>query len=328
VFVKDGSGPKIRVNTPGTYGAGGGIDGQTLVYYQSRGRTYAGNIRMFNLLTHQRSNFPAKVSTRFDEYFPTISGDWVLFTRYISTKQATKVLLYNTQTHELRTLATARGFNNNRFVYSGQVNGDYAAWGRVGDQGADVYVYRISTNVSTIVPPTEVFQQYNPSVARDGTIYFLRSGSDTCGGQPSLVRYIAGEDPELEDTYLHKFPRRIDVTSTFVDEEPDGSLQLFFGEANCKQGSEDIYKVIDSHSVSVSKGGSGTGTVTSQPAGINCGTACQSIFHGGVRVTFTATPDPGSVFSGWSEFCGTDPVCGPIDIEFDVALTATFDPSP
>jgi hypothetical protein len=84
--------------------------------------------------------------------------------------------------------------------------------------------------------------------------------------------------------------------------------------------------VIDSYTVEVSKDGTGTGTVQSSPAGIDCGTDCQSIFHGGTTVTLTATPELGSTFVTWSDpACGANPTC-PIDVEADVSLTATFGP--
>jgi ABC-type phosphate transport system substrate-binding protein len=50
----------------------------------------------------------------------------------------------------------------------------------------------------------------------------------------------------------------------------------------------------------VKKGGTGSGLVTSSPAGINCGTTCEAEFESGKEVTLTATADPGSQFSGWS----------------------------
>lgn len=319
VFVRRGSGHPIKVNEPGRNGDGGGIYGDTLVYSEWKGN-WAGNIRMFNLRTHRRSSFPAKVSTRYDEYHPTISGPWVLFTRYIDTSKTTMVLLYSTQTRELRTLGTDSG--THRWVYSGQVNGDYATWGRVTPSGQDVYLYRISAGTSTTVPRTS-FAQYNPSVTSDGTLYYGRSGN-SCGGAVSLVRYVPGGVA----TVLHSFHTGIDVGYSYVDERANGSLQVFFGQFNCRHKRSDIYKAIDSYSVSVSKAGSGAGTVTSSPAGIDCGTACQSVFHGGATVTFTANPGSGSVFSGWSDAsCGTNPTCA-IDVESGVSLTATFDAAP
>jgi hypothetical protein len=50
----------------------------------------------------------------------------------------------------------------------------------------------------------------------------------------------------------------------------------------------------------VDLGGTGTGTVTSSPAGIDCGTTCGIFYNHGTAVTLTATPMAGSTFTGWS----------------------------
>jgi Divergent InlB B-repeat domain len=50
----------------------------------------------------------------------------------------------------------------------------------------------------------------------------------------------------------------------------------------------------------VGKFGHGAGTVTSSPAGINCGVDCGEEFEAGKEVTLTATPSAGSTFSGWT----------------------------
>ena len=52
--------------------------------------------------------------------------------------------------------------------------------------------------------------------------------------------------------------------------------------------------------LTVSQSGIGTGTVTSNPAGINCGSNCSDSYNCGTTVTLAATPAQGSVFSGWS----------------------------
>ena len=44
----------------------------------------------------------------------------------------------------------------------------------------------------------------------------------------------------------------------------------------------------------------GQGTVTSNPAGINCGATCSASFNHGTQVTLTAAPTAGWTFSGWS----------------------------
>ena len=317
VFAQRGSDPKIKVNRPGTLGENGGIDGHILVYHERKGN-YAGDIRKFNLETQRRSNFPSKVSTRWDEYHPTMSGPWVLFSRYFSSTKVTKVLLYNTHTHALRTLDSGRALHTQ--AYSGQVNGDYAAWGHVRSGGADVYLYRISTKTTTKIPRL-VHDQYAPSVAADGTIYYFRSGNE-CGATVKLVRYPAGGPA----TVLYSFPAGVDGGFQYVQEQTDGSLHTFYGRVTCRNTRWDIHKVIDSHTIQVSKDGTGTGTVTSVPAGIDCGTSCQAVFHGGTVVTLTATPDSGLSFTGWSDAsCGANPTCQ-VTVEDDVPLTATFGP--
>jgi hypothetical protein len=51
----------------------------------------------------------------------------------------------------------------------------------------------------------------------------------------------------------------------------------------------------------------GKGTVTSNPSGINCGTACSSDYVNRTTVTLTATPALLSLFGGWT---GCDAVNG------------------
>lgn len=61
---------------------------------------------------------------------------------------------------------------------------------------------------------------------------------------------------------------------------------------------------------------SGSGTITSAAAGINCGAACGGSYPSGTSITLTATPTNGSTFAGWSGACtGTGPCT--------VAMTAT-----
>jgi hypothetical protein len=54
------------------------------------------------------------------------------------------------------------------------------------------------------------------------------------------------------------------------------------------------------HTLTITKAGSGSGTVTSSPVRISCGTTCSSPFLNGQIVTLTATPAADSIFVGWS----------------------------
>jgi hypothetical protein len=69
------------------------------------------------------------------------------------------------------------------------------------------------------------------------------------------------------------------------------------------------------HRLTIVKAGSGSGTVTSTPAGVHCGPDCAVAYPGSPVVTLQAVPDPESVFIGW----GGDAACTP----GHVAMTAT-----
>jgi hypothetical protein len=61
-----------------------------------------------------------------------------------------------------------------------------------------------------------------------------------------------------------------------------------------------VAKITDTQTLTVTKVGSGDGTVTSSPTGITCGTTCSASFASGTSVTLTATAFSGSTFTGWS----------------------------
>jgi Divergent InlB B-repeat domain len=68
----------------------------------------------------------------------------------------------------------------------------------------------------------------------------------------------------------------------------------------------------------------GSGTVTSAPAGIDCPLTCVGGYASGTMVTLTATPDPGSTFTGWSDAgCQGTGTCV-VNLAADRMVTATF----
>ena len=77
------------------------------------------------------------------------------------------------------------------------------------------------------------------------------------------------------------------------------------------------------HELSVEKSGSGSGTVTSNPVGISCGSDCTQAYSEGQSVTLTAAADPGSIFGGWSDGCSGTGSCE-VTMNADTIVTATF----
>ena len=79
--------------------------------------------------------------------------------------------------------------------------------------------------------------------------------------------------------------------------------------------------------LSVAKAGSGSGTVTSSPVGINCGADCSEAYASGTSVTLTASPAAGSTFSGWSGACTGTGSCV-VSMTQARSVTATFATAP
>ncbi len=80
--------------------------------------------------------------------------------------------------------------------------------------------------------------------------------------------------------------------------------------------------------LTVSKSGAGSGTVTSAPAGINCGTTCAASFPAGSQVTLSAAAASGSSFGGWSGGgCSGTATCV-VTLSAATTVTATFGTSP
>lgn len=77
--------------------------------------------------------------------------------------------------------------------------------------------------------------------------------------------------------------------------------------------------------LAAAKSGTGTGLVSSSPAGIDCGTTCSYSYLAGTVVTVATAPSSGSTFRGWSGggCSGTAP-CTLIG-NGAVTVTATFD---
>lgn len=77
--------------------------------------------------------------------------------------------------------------------------------------------------------------------------------------------------------------------------------------------------------VSVVRLSGATGTVSSSPAGIACGTDCTEAYASGTTVRLTATPGGTSTFQGWSGACTGTGTCL-LSMSASKSVTATFRP--
>src|SRR5439155_14476479 len=74
----------------------------------------------------------------------------------------------------------------------------------------------------------------------------------------------------------------------------------------------------------VSKGGTGTGTVTSGDGGISCGATCAAPYDGWTLVTLTASASGGSTFGSWSGCDGVSGLTCTVTMNASRSVTATF----
>ena len=80
--------------------------------------------------------------------------------------------------------------------------------------------------------------------------------------------------------------------------------------------------------LTVSKNGLGSGTITSSPAGINCGGTCSYSFGYNTSITLTASTSSPSSFAGWSGAgCSGSGTCV-VSMSSTQSVTATFDTTP
>jgi subtilase family serine protease len=83
------------------------------------------------------------------------------------------------------------------------------------------------------------------------------------------------------------------------------------------------FERVPSYALSVTKTGTGSGRVSSDVPGIDCGTSCSVAYIQNTRVVLTAVPDAGVAFTGWSGACTGTGACT-LDMTAARAVTATF----
>jgi hypothetical protein len=190
-----------------------------------------------DLTNGNQSDPPAGVNTKFWEWRPSISGNWLLFTRrnFSPKHRLDSVILFNLNTFETRTLATST--NPKHYLASGQVSGNYAVWTYCA-ASCNVYLYDI-TSQSTQQIPLAGSAQFDPSVAADGTMYFTRSGV-FCGQDVSIVR----RDFNGTETTINALPAGKSAWYDSATTNLDGSDTVYFGRVSCKRGyPSDVYRI-------------------------------------------------------------------------------------
>lgn len=182
---------KFKVNATGTSGFTGGIDRSTNTLVYTQVRHGQADLKLFNLDTKARLGVPG-ANTTATEFFPTMSGKEILFTRYTNATSTYSIQLYDRVSQTATQL-----WSGTPFAAAGQVNGNWAVW-NVCPNGAacNVYRYNATTQKTVRIPNLQGLDQYAPIVTPGGTVFFARSGTDFTAHN-RLIRYPFGGPSEI-----------------------------------------------------------------------------------------------------------------------------------
>ena len=330
VVKKRGGDERFKVSPKRGQATLGGFHGSKLVYQEFRrswdngGRS---DLRMLDLRT-KKSRALRHFNTRHYEFHPSISGRWILFGRLDHKHNRGTVHLGNLRTGQTVTLD--RMIATRSILQIGQVNGDYAVWLKWLRGGLPRLIrYNIATGQRDVVPNNGKYN-WAPSVTEDGTVYFGRTGR-RCGLNGKILRWSSGDVETLV-----RLADGIDLSDGYV---VDGARpEYFHNRVVCdRPRATAVYRVRERRSspepepepeetstLTIGKAGNGEGTVTSSPAGIDCGGDCSEEYEEGTQVTLTATAADKNSFEGWSGggCTGTEPCT--ITISEDTTVTASF----
>jgi Divergent InlB B-repeat domain len=314
-----GGGGAFKVNAAGTNGANGGIDGDVLIYQEfGKGKS---DLKFFDLGGRTRRSPPRGVNTAQWEYWPSMSGDHLLFGRLYKS-DLRRIILFDVASRDARSLDKVKGAG--RFLAPGQVNGDYAVWSKcTSKRRCNVVLYRISDGTKTTIPNSGG-RDHAPSVTPDGVVYFARSGG-ACGSGTKILRFLPGGPA----TILWRLPSGDDVGTTRAFLDAGGETHVFYDHFACGLATEsDVWEIVEEAPIQLSVTVQGAGDVTSTPAGISCGSDCSETYDVVTGVTLTATPLGSAVFAGWSGACtGTATTCT-LTMNGPKLVTASFSNKP
>lgn len=246
-YVQRGSHRSVRVTTRSSHWImGAGVSGKTLVYARAQpvqaGPPLAvfGDVYLYNLSTHHRSRLSRPVNTRRSEFGPSLSGRWLLFARrWQDTVQSeqTRLLLFNRGTGTIRWLASAVSDRSClRGAVAWNLNGPYAVWTKA-DRCVDPAVYKIVVYHAPSRTRSYIdgFSEWvEPAVSADGTVYFIKKGSD---GIDELIKQPPGGEPEVLLT------SDASLGSLVVDDR--SKARHIYYTVDYTVDYADIYKIID-----------------------------------------------------------------------------------
>jgi hypothetical protein len=115
--------------------------------------------------------------------------------------------------------------------------------------------------------------------------------------------YSLRDGPTADASWLRQGLRRTSA------EDSDAGPKPSWDAYTALSGPAELLYLPGLYDLSVERIGSGAGTVTSSPTGIDCGAACSGTYAAGSIVTLSASPASGSSFAGWGGDCSGAGAC-------------------
>jgi len=256
-YVMADGGDPVRINPAGTQSPAVSIDGATIVYQEDTYDPGDEDLWFVDAVTGARTAPPPGVNTLKFEYEPTLSGDWLLFTRTNADRVPlsdawVKVVLFDLSAGTDTVLETLPYLSHS--LTSGQVNGGWATFESCRQRhwefsDCQVFLYDISAGGDPLQVANPGVQQYAGSVSSDGTVYLVRTRNRdhyVCGSHTKLVRVPV----DGQAVVIASLPDGKDSYSTFASDEPGGSTTLYFDRFPCRTNVGGIYQIQDADTTS------------------------------------------------------------------------------
>jgi len=152
----------------------------------------------------------------------------------------------------------------------------------------------------------------NPATINAATFTLADSGANAVSG---TVGYTSGTATFTPDASLNYNETYTATITTGVEDMAGNSLASDYTWS---------FTTETTATITVNKIGTGSGTVASSPAGIDCGSDCNETYVAGTDVTLTATPDTGTIFEGFSGGCAGIALTCTMTADQDVTVTSIF----
>lgn len=191
-----------------------------------------------------------------------------------------------------------------------------------GSGRSDVFLAELPTTTNNPAPSISTL---SPNSVLVGSAAFTLTVAGTNLASSSVVQWNGSS---RTTTYVSGTQLQAAISASDVAMAGTAQVTVFTPAPGGGTSSALPFTVTPKYALSVSRTGTGSGTVTSAPAGINCGASCSASFASGTAVGLAATAAANSTFGGWT---GCDSVNGAqctVVVTAARTVTATFQAIP